>query len=161
MRLCYQADWKLARFQSKLKASCMSSHTSELWYNETVCGWQYIYFPHPRSLRTLTKELAVATRIMQSSSNKLSTLISISIKCKQTEIFNTYTLNSFAYIETASGWKVVLSGWHKVGWVSIPAEGISRVWWVCHTRKQSVDNNIYIYFVSSARNKKQIDLTVI
>ena len=34
---------KLAGFQSQLEASCMSCHTEELWYSETVCGWQYIY----------------------------------------------------------------------------------------------------------------------
>ena len=36
---------KLGGFQPELKASCVSSHTDELWYNETVClyGWLYIY----------------------------------------------------------------------------------------------------------------------
>ena len=40
-------------------------------------------------------ELTVATCVMQSSSNELSTSISDSVKCKQKEI-NTYTLNSLA-----------------------------------------------------------------
>ena len=34
---------ELGRFQSKLKASCVSNHTAELWYNETVCLWMTIY----------------------------------------------------------------------------------------------------------------------
>ena len=34
---------KLGRFQSQLQASDVSSHTEELWYNETVCLWMTIY----------------------------------------------------------------------------------------------------------------------
>ena len=34
---------KLGGFRSQLEASCMSSHTEELWYNETVCLWMTIY----------------------------------------------------------------------------------------------------------------------
>ena len=30
-------------FRSQLQASYVSSHTEELWYNETLYGWQYIY----------------------------------------------------------------------------------------------------------------------
>ena len=30
-------------FWSKLEASCVSSHTDELWYNETFCLWMTIY----------------------------------------------------------------------------------------------------------------------
>ena len=37
-----KSNVKLGRFQSQLEASCVSSHTDELWYNETVCGWQYM-----------------------------------------------------------------------------------------------------------------------
>ena len=33
---------KLDWFRSQLKASCISSSTEEVWYNETVCLW-YIY----------------------------------------------------------------------------------------------------------------------
>ena len=32
--------WLSVKFQSQLQASCMSSHTDELWYNES---WWYIY----------------------------------------------------------------------------------------------------------------------
>ena len=42
--VCLLANVKLGGFRSQLQASYMSSHTEELWYNETVCGWQnYIY----------------------------------------------------------------------------------------------------------------------
>ena len=35
---------KLGGFRSQLETPCMSSHTEELWYNKTVCGWDiYIY----------------------------------------------------------------------------------------------------------------------
>ena len=34
---------KLGRFQSQIEMSCMSSHTEELWYNETVSLWMTIY----------------------------------------------------------------------------------------------------------------------
>ena len=36
-------DTKLGGFQSQLEASYVSSHTEELWYNETVCLWMTIY----------------------------------------------------------------------------------------------------------------------
>ena len=38
-----KSNVKLARFQSQLQASYVSSHTEELWYNETVCLWITIY----------------------------------------------------------------------------------------------------------------------
>ena len=45
-----QVEWydtksnvKLGRFRSQFQASYMSSHTEELWYNETVCLWMTIY----------------------------------------------------------------------------------------------------------------------
>ena len=34
---------KLGGFLFQLEASCVSGYTDELWYNETVCVWQYIY----------------------------------------------------------------------------------------------------------------------
>ena len=34
---------KLEGFRSQIQASYMSSHTEELWYNETVCLWMTIY----------------------------------------------------------------------------------------------------------------------
>ena len=34
---------KSAGFWSQLEASCVSSHTDELWYNEIVCLWMTIY----------------------------------------------------------------------------------------------------------------------
>ena len=33
----------LGGFQSQFEASYESSHTEELWYNETVCLWMTIY----------------------------------------------------------------------------------------------------------------------
>ena len=35
---------KLGRFQSQIEASFVSSHTEELWYNETVCPWPPTYY---------------------------------------------------------------------------------------------------------------------
>ena len=55
--------------------------------------YRYIYI-HTlpfRVLSTLAKELTAANRVMQSSSNELSTQISDSAKCKQTKA-NTYAL---------------------------------------------------------------------
>ena len=34
---------KLGVFRSRLQASYVSSHTEELWYNETVYRWMTIY----------------------------------------------------------------------------------------------------------------------
>ena len=51
------------------------------------------------------KELSVATCVMQSFFNKLSTPVSVSIKCKKIEKFNTYMLNPLAYIEIAGGFE--------------------------------------------------------
>ena len=34
---------KLGGFRSQLQVSYVSSHTEELWYNETVCLWMTIY----------------------------------------------------------------------------------------------------------------------
>ena len=38
-----KSNVKLVGFQSQLQASNVSSHTEELWYNETVCLWLTIY----------------------------------------------------------------------------------------------------------------------
>ena len=38
-----KSNIRLGGFQFQLQASYMSSHTEELWYNETVCGWLSIY----------------------------------------------------------------------------------------------------------------------
>ena len=42
--------------------------------------------PTPQGLGLLEKELTVATRVMQSSSNELSILVSDSVKCVQKEV---------------------------------------------------------------------------
>ena len=34
---------KLGGFRSQLQASYVSSHTEQMWYNETVCLWMTIY----------------------------------------------------------------------------------------------------------------------
>ena len=38
-----KSNVKLGGFRSQLQASYVSSHTEELWYNETVCLWTTIY----------------------------------------------------------------------------------------------------------------------
>ena len=38
-----KSNVRLGRFLSQLQASYVSSHTEELWYNETVCLWMTIY----------------------------------------------------------------------------------------------------------------------
>ena len=38
-----KSNVKLSGFPSQLQASYVSSHTEELWYNETVCLWMTIY----------------------------------------------------------------------------------------------------------------------
>ena len=43
VRFYYQADVKFAGFQTQLKASRVSSHTDELWYNDVVYLWITIY----------------------------------------------------------------------------------------------------------------------
>ena len=42
-----KSNVKLAGFQSQLEASCVSSHTDELRYNETVCLSMTIYMLAP------------------------------------------------------------------------------------------------------------------
>ena len=70
----------LGRFWSQLSSSNVSSHTEELWYNETASQWMTIYMLSSQVLSTLAKELAAATRLMQSFSNELSSLLSDSAK---------------------------------------------------------------------------------
>ena len=38
-----KSNVKSGRFRSQLQASYVSSHTEELWYNETLCLWMTIY----------------------------------------------------------------------------------------------------------------------
>ena len=38
-----KSNVKLGGFRSQPQASYVSSHTEELWYNETVCRWIKIY----------------------------------------------------------------------------------------------------------------------
>ena len=61
--------------------------------------------------------------LMPSSSNELSTSVSDSVKCKQTEV-NTYMLNSIVCIGLVAVCEVMLSGWHKVNQVLILAWNI-------------------------------------
>ena len=42
-RLDTKSSVKLSGFRLQLEASCVSSLTEELWYNETVCPWMTIY----------------------------------------------------------------------------------------------------------------------
>ena len=71
-----------------------------------ICVCVYIYY---------------VTRVMQSSSNELSTSVSNSIKYKQKKV-NTYMSKFLACIGAADGYGVMLSGCHKVSWVLIPFE---------------------------------------
>ena len=43
----YSVGLMSAWFRSQLQVSSMSSHTDELWYNETVCPWMTIYIYSP------------------------------------------------------------------------------------------------------------------
>ena len=45
----------------------------------------YNIYAAPQGFSTLSKEITTATRIMQSSSNELSTVVSGKAKCKQTK----------------------------------------------------------------------------
>ena len=38
-----KSNVKLGAFRSQLQVSYVSSHTEELWYNETTCLWKRIY----------------------------------------------------------------------------------------------------------------------
>ena len=38
-----KSNVKFVSFRFQLQASYVSSHTEELWYNETVCLWMTIY----------------------------------------------------------------------------------------------------------------------
>ena len=79
-----KSNVKLGRFQSHLEMSYVSRHTDELGYNETVSLRMTIYTPHPGGgMSNLVKELTAATRVMQSSFNELSTLVSGKAKYKQ------------------------------------------------------------------------------
>ena len=42
-----KSNVKVGEFRSQLQASYVSSHTEELWYNETVCLWMTIYIYTP------------------------------------------------------------------------------------------------------------------
>ena len=100
----------------RLKAPCLSSHTNEFWYNETVCLEMTLYLP----LTGGGEHFGV----MQSSSNELSTSDSDSVRCKQKKI---NTLNSMLYVGAAAGCGLMLSGWRKISQVSIPVWSVSRV----------------------------------
>ena len=58
-----QSNVKLGGFESQLQASYVSSHTEELWYNETVYLWMTIYiyiYCHPYIYET-THGLTIIT----------------------------------------------------------------------------------------------------
>ena len=74
-RLDTMSSVNLVGFRSQINASCVSSHTEKLWYNETVCLWMTIYTLPTLGLDTLVKELTTSTCVMQSFSNELRTLI--------------------------------------------------------------------------------------
>ena len=90
-RLDAMSSVKLGGFRSQLEVSGVSSHTEVMRYYETICLWMTIYTLPSQGLTTLTKGLTAATRVIQSSSNELSTLASDCAKCYQTKA-NTYAL---------------------------------------------------------------------
>ena len=80
-----RSNVKLGGFQSQLEAPYVSSHTKKkvVIQRNSLSVDDNIYAPTPGRLSTLTKELTATTRIMQSSSYELSTLVSGKAKCKQ------------------------------------------------------------------------------
>ena len=72
------------------------------------------------------KELTVATRLMQSASNELSTSLADCVKCEQMKV-DTYAVNSQADVESHTVKQGKSSAWRKVRLVSIPACITSRV----------------------------------
>ena len=60
----------------------------------------------PMGLGTLAKEFTVTNRVMQSSSNELSTPVYINVNVTKRKI-NTYTLNSNAYFAAVGGCKII------------------------------------------------------
>ena len=61
-----------------------------------------IYIPHSRGGALLQKEITVATHIMQSFSNELSSPVTISINVNKEKLIHMCE-NVFAYIETSDG----------------------------------------------------------
>ena len=64
-----KSNVKLGRFRSQLRASYVSSHTEESWYNETVCLWMTIYiyiyiyiYCHPQTDCFILSELFSVAR---------------------------------------------------------------------------------------------------
>ena len=70
------------------------THTHSLSLSLSLSVYIYIYICDPRRLSTLAKELTVATHVIQSSSNKLSTPVSVSVNVNKRKI-NSYTFKFF------------------------------------------------------------------
>ena len=113
-------------------------------------------------LSTLVKELTAATHVMQSTSNKLSTSVANSVKCKQTKV-DTYVQNSLADIESHIGLGVCHQLDVKLGrfqsWLGVP-----RVY-VIEQNSLSVDDSLslslYIYiYICSNFSCKQVSINV-
>ena len=82
-RLDTMSSMKLGGFRSQLEVSCVYNHTEDLWQRNSL--WMTIYTLPFRGLSTLVKELT-ATRVMQSSSNELSTPVYNGTKRKQSQV---------------------------------------------------------------------------
>ena len=66
---------KLGRFRSPLEASCMSSHTEEFWYNETVClGITNIFYLLGCSNSVMANELGSQTISSEFDSQQVHSL---------------------------------------------------------------------------------------
>ena len=95
------------------------------------------------------RNMTVATCGIPISSNELTTSVSESVKCKQTEVI-IYTLNSLVFVGSVAGW-VMLSVWRVIRRVSI------RGWSASHAHDDELWYNetvsgwqsiyIYIYII--------------
>ena len=93
---------------------------------QSVCRWQYV-LPHPVGLSSLAKEITVATRVRQGSSNELSSRqpLSGSMSTKQNVIHKRLKFLRLRYFPRSCTVKSSFGVWFSQG--SIPASRTSRV----------------------------------
>ena len=92
-------------------------------WNSLLLEWQYILSPPPRGWVLWRRNITATTHVMQSSSNKLSFLVSDSAKYKQTK-FDTYALIAELTLSGRLGLGVC-QAWRKVRRVSFMAWSVS------------------------------------
>ena len=90
-----KCNLKLGGFQSQHEASSVSSHTDELWYNETVCLWMtiYIYIEREREDLALNNPLELI--------------------CLKTQQNQSYQLCMNQFVEEIHGQIRILTGFDK------------------------------------------------